>query len=252
MTVPRIVCITQVRMTSSRLPGKVLLPAAGAPLLHHHLTRLQRCRRVDAVAVATTVNREDDPVVALAEGLGLPVFRGDEADVLGRFAGCAAACGAELVIRVTSDCPLIDPVLIDGLVGLFLEAEPAAGFAMIDTGVLPRGLDAEMFPRSLLDEAAATATAAHDREHVTPYIRRRTAPRQLLFRGDAETSAAHLRWCVDESADYELIRRLLEALGPVTPHFGWRDCLALIDRHPDWAELNRHVRQKEAPPPPAP
>jgi spore coat polysaccharide biosynthesis protein SpsF len=245
--VPRIVCISQARMTSTRLPGKVLLPAAGQSLLGHHLGRLQRCRRVDAVVMATTVNTSDDPLVALAASLGVAVFRGDEADVLGRYAGAAAEAEAELVIRVTSDCPLIDPVLIDGLIGQFLEAGPdRAGYASIDTGVLPRGLDAEIFPRARLDDAARHATAAADREHVTPYIRRATAASRLLFRDGDGPSCADLRWCVDEAADFELIRRMLEALIPEHPDFGWRDALAVIRRHPDWAELNRHVQQKPA------
>jgi spore coat polysaccharide biosynthesis protein SpsF len=243
---PRIVCISQARMTSTRLPGKVLLPAAGRPLLEHHLGRLQRCRRVDVVALATTVNADDDPLVELAGRLGVPVFRGDEADVLGRYAACAAACAADLVIRVTSDCPLIDPALIDGLVTLFEQATPPAGYASINTGILPRGLDAEIFPRALLDEAARLATAAADREHVTPFIRRRTEGGRLLFDDGVRRSVGHLRWCVDEPADFELIRRMLEELMPTAPDFGWRECLAVIERHPDWAELNSHVQQKPA------
>lgn len=244
----RVVGISQARMTSTRLPGKILLPAAGKPLLAHHLERLRRCRTLDAVVLATTVNATDDPVARLGEELGIPVFRGSEQDVLARFAGAAALGAADTVVRVTSDCPLIDPALVDALVAGFLE-DGTADYRSIDVGRFPRGLDAEVFRRSLLDEAAAMATDPAEREHVTPYIYRRPDRFRLADplippEGQPDGSLPPQRWCVDEPADYELVRRILEALLPGKPNFGWQDCCSVLHDHPDWADLNAAVRQK--------
>ncbi len=245
---PRVVCISQARMTSTRLPGKVLMEAAGKPLLEHHLERLGRCRTLDALVLATTVNATDDPLEALGRRLGLPVFRGSEQDVLSRFAGAAAEAGADIVVRVTSDCPLIDPALVDGLVAAFLAGRgevPPLDYLSIDTSLLPRGLDAEAFTRAALDEAAEQAADPAEREHVTPYIYRRPGRFRLgrPLRPDG-AGPVELRWCVDEPADFELVRRLLEALLPENPTFGWQDCCKVLEAHPDWAGINREVRQK--------
>ncbi|AWK85496.1 cytidylyltransferase domain-containing protein [Azospirillum thermophilum] len=242
---PRIVCISQARMTSTRLPGKILLEAAGKSLLAHHLERLRRCGTLDAVVLATTVNRTDDPVERAGRALGLPVFRGSEQDVLSRFAGAAAMAGADLVVRVTSDCPLIDPALVDELVGGFV-AGPAADYRSIDTSRFPRGLDAEVFTRAALDEAAAQATDPAEREHVTPYIYRRPDRFRIAepLRPAPAPDGPPQRWCVDEPADFELVRRLLEALVPEKPDFGWQDCCNVLNRHPDWIGINAAVRQK--------
>ena len=245
MDKPRIVAISQARMTSTRLPGKVLMPAAGRPLLAHHLDRLSRTPGLDAVVLATTVNATDDPVVACAESLGIQVFRGDEQDVLGRFAGAAALARADLVVRVTADCPLIDPALVGRLITAFRD-DPSLDYLSINSSRYPRGLDAEIFPRRLLDEAAANAADPAEREHVTPYIYRRPERFRL---GTALVPAGPVeppdqRWCVDEPADYELVRRILEALLPSNPAFGWQDCCELLRDHPDWMDINRAVRQK--------
>lgn len=249
MDKPRIVAISQARMTSTRLPGKVLMPAAGRPLLAHHLDRLSRTPGLDAVVLATTVNAADDPVAACAESLGVQVFRGDEQDVLGRFAGAAALARADLVVRVTADCPLIDPALIGRLIAAFRD-DPSLDYLSIDSTRYPRGLDAEIFPRALLDEAAANATDPAEREHVTPYIYCRPERFRLgiPLAPDEPVDPSGQRWCVDEPADYELVRRLLEALPPSNlpsnPAFGWQDCCKLLRDHPDWMDINRSVRQK--------
>ncbi|MBK1837113.1 glycosyltransferase family protein [Azospirillum sp. YIM B02556] len=245
MDEPRIVAISQARMTSTRLPGKVLLPAAGRPLLAHHLERLSRTPGLDGVMLATTVNATDDPVVECAQGLGFAVFRGDEQDVLGRFAGAAALAGADLVVRVTADCPLIDPALVGRLIAAF-RGGPPLDYLSIDSTRFPRGLDAEIFPRRLLDEAAADAADPAEREHVTPYIYNRPDRFRLGSPLVPETPVdpAGQRWCVDEPADYALVRRMLEALLPANPDFGWQDCCKLLHDHPDWVDINRSVRQK--------
>lgn len=241
---PRVVCISQARMTSTRLPGKVLMEAAGKPLLAHHLGRLSRCRRLDGLVLATTVNATDDPVAALGGSLGVPVFRGDEHDVLSRFAGAAAMAQADVIVRVTADCPLIDPVLVDRAIAAFLDGDPPVDYLGIDVTRFPRGLDAEVFTRAALEEAAANATAQDEREHVTAHIYRRPERFRLGAPLQPEGDAVDQRWCVDEPADLELVRVLLEALLPEKPDFGWQDCCNLLARHPDWADINRAVRQR--------
>lgn len=241
---PRVVCVSQARMTSTRLPGKVLMEAAGRPLIEHHLGRLRRARNLDAIVLATTVNRTDDPLVAAADRLGVPVFRGDEVDVLGRFAGAAAMMEADVVVRVTADCPLIDPELIDALIEARTDG---ADYLWIDVTRWPRGFDAEVFARDLLDEADRNATEAYEREHVTPYIYRRPE----RFRLGPPLGPAPGEWttpcrlCVDEPSDLELVRRLIEEIEPTKPNFGRHDLRDLLERRPDWAAINRDVAQKK-------
>lgn len=245
---PRVVCISQARMTSSRLPGKVLMEAAGAPLLAHHLGRLCRTRLVDAVVLATTFNATDDPVAELAGRLGVRVFRGDEHDVLGRFAGAAGAFGGEVVVRVTADCPLIDPALIDEAVARFLAGQadtPPLDYVNIDTGRFPRGLDAEVFTRRALDQAAREAIAPDEREHVTPFLYRRPQRFRLGTPVQPPRPLPPHRWCVDEPDDLALIRRMLDALLPDKPEFGWQDCCSLLEANPAWSEINRGVAQRK-------
>jgi len=241
---PKVVCVSQARMTSTRLPGKVLMEAAGLSLVEHHLNRLKRARNLDAAVLATTVNATDDPLATAATRIGLPVFRGSESDVLGRFAGAAAMMEADVVVRVTSDCPLIDPELIDALI----EArEAGSDYSWIDVTRWPRGFDAEIFARELLDEADRTATDPYEREHVTPYIYRRPERFRLgppLTPAPGEWDRAW-RLCVDEAADLELVRRILGELLPAEPDFNRHDIRELLDRRPDWSTINRNVAQKK-------
>ncbi|HYD70512.1 glycosyltransferase family protein [Azospirillum sp.] len=237
----RVLCVSQARMASTRLPGKVLMDAAGRPLLAHHLDRLRRCRRIDAVVLATSDGTIDDPVAALADSLGVTVFRGSEHDVLDRFAGAAALDRAEIVVRVTADCPLIDPALVDAVVGFFLAQ--AVDYAHLDVSLFPRGLDTEVFTRAALIEAESHATDPAEREHVTPYLYRRPDRFRLAsFREGAPARHGGERWCVDEPADLELVRRLLAVL---PPGFGWQDVCKVLDDHPEWTAINRAVAQKD-------
>jgi len=244
----RAAIVTQARMTSTRLPGKILLEAAGKPLLVHHLERLARAREAAAVIVATTTNATDDPVAELAGAMGFAVARGDEEDVLSRFMKAMELTDADTVVRVTSDCPLIDPVLIDALIRRYREGRtetPPIDYISIDVTRYPRGFDAEVFGRALLEEAAREATQRPEREHVTPYIYRR--PERFRLAGMApESGSWSYRLCVDEPADFALVRRVLESVPPETPFFGWQDCCKLLDSHPEWVDINRTVQQRTA------
>lgn len=240
-----VVCISQARMGSTRLPGKIMLPALGRPLLHWHLTRLSRARLVDRLVVATTVEAQDDPIVDFCDEAGVAVFRGSESDVLSRYAGAAASFGAATIVRVTSDCPLIDPALIDQAIAAYGAARPAADYLSIDVSDLPRGLDAEVFSRAALVAADREAREPAEREHVTPFLYRRPERFRCASLGLGQ-GLGGMRWCVDEAGDYELVRRIIESLAPANPAFTWRDCLAAMRAHPDWQALNGAVRQKSA------
>src|SRR4051794_2892975 len=162
----RRVAIVQARMTSTRLPGKVMMELAGRPLLERELERLQRCDRIDELVVATTTNRDDDVLVDLARRLGVRWYRGSETDVLGRYAGAAREAAAALVVRLTSDCPLIDPAETDLVVEALEERRGECDYAanVLDRD-LPRGLDTEALWRDVLERMDRMATSTPAREH---------------------------------------------------------------------------------------
>jgi spore coat polysaccharide biosynthesis protein SpsF len=247
VTVERpIVAISQARLNSTRLPGKVLKPILGRPLLWWHLTRLKRARLLDAVVVATTEAPGSDPIAQIAEELGIAVHRGSEHDVLARFAGAAAAAGAATILRVTSDCPLIDPELIDRVIETYLAHRPATEYVSLDIGCFPRGLDSEIFSRAALDAALAESDDPFEHEHVTPFIWRRPA-RFGLRQVGGTTAPSPYRLCVDEADDLALVTRIIETLAPHRPEFTWRDCVALLDADPGLAAINAHIRQHPTP-----
>ncbi|NQW12291.1 MAG: glycosyltransferase family protein [Alphaproteobacteria bacterium] len=247
MSPPRTVAVIQARMTSRRLPGKVLLEVLGRPLLGHQIDRVGRATRVDAVVIATTANPTDDPIAALAKTLGIGCHRGSETDVLGRVTDAAEQVGATVMVRLTGDCPLIDPDLLDAALGCLIESDPPLDYVTNDPPrTWPIGLDVEVMRMTALRAAAAEATDPYDREHVTPFLY--TRPER--FRLDSircPEDLSHHRWTLDEPADFELIKRILEALLPVKPDFGWRDVLALVEAHPEWRALNRDVQQTARP-----
>jgi spore coat polysaccharide biosynthesis protein SpsF len=238
-------------MTSTRLPGKVMREVLGQPLLYYHLSRLKRARLVDSLVVATTVNASDDVIASYCDKMKIPVFRGAEHDVLSRYEGAVEkfGAGAEIVVRVTSDCPLIDPEIVDATIQAYLSGQPDVDYVAVDNSRFPRGLDVEVFRRKALSAAAAEATEAAEREHVTPFIYRRKGRFSCATYTTPENHGGN-RWCVDEPADFELIRRILEGLAPLKPDFGWRDCLQLLRENPDWSRLNAEVEQKHLAPSP--
>lgn len=221
-------------MTSTRLPGKVMAELAGQPLLGHMLDRVRCAATLDAAWVATTVNATDDPVAAYCGQRGVPVFRGDEADVLGRFAGAAAAARADVIVRLTADCPMIDPALIDEAV----DRRAACDFDYLSNAgerTYPDGLDIEVFTRTALDEANRAARLPFHREHVTPYLRTglyADIPTGEFKIGNVEAPAdfSHLRWTVDTPDDLERVRAIVGAL---PERYTWMDALALVTRRPE-------------------
>lgn len=241
---PNVIAIIQARMASTRLPGKVLLDLAGEPMLARVVSRTQRASTLNGIVVATTSEPRDEPIVLLCRQRGWPCFRGSEEDVLDRTYLAAMAHEATVVIRVTSDCPLIEPTLIDRVVAEFLDRQPQVDYASnnLPRPTFPAGLDVEVMRRDALECAWREDTNPAWREHVSEYLRRH--PERFGLHGvTSETDRSSLRWTVDEPADLELVRRIYEHFGHDA--FNWLAVLALLDEHPAWVALNRHVRQKQ-------
>ena len=231
-------------MTSTRLPGKIMMEIAGKTLLEHHLERLGRAKTIDEIVLATTENSEDDPTADLGDKLGVSVLRGSEHDVLARYHGAAKGSGADVVVRVTSDCPLIDPQVTDRTVRAFMEKSAELDYVsnrLVHT--FPRGLDTEVLHFAALDEAFNEATDPADREHVTLFVWRQP-DRYRLLNVPCDRDLSHHRWTVDTPEDFELMSRVIEALYPAQPDFSLNAAVNLLDQHPDWSDLNAHIEQK--------
>jgi spore coat polysaccharide biosynthesis protein SpsF len=236
----RIVAIIQARMGSTRLPGKVLKDLEGETVLSRVVNRVRRAKLIEEALVATTDRPPDDAIVAECRRCSVKVSRGDQDDVLDRYFRAAQLAKAEVVVRITSDCPLIDPEIADQTVAAFLEARPDyASNALQRT--YPRGLDTEAISFDALARAWQQARKPYEREHVTPYIYEHPEAFKILtVTGDADFSGH--RWTVDTAEDLEFVRAVYARLK--TGEFSWRDVLALIDREPELMELNRSVMQK--------
>lgn len=231
--------VLQARASSSRLPGKVLMPILGEPMLTRQLERIGRANRLDAITVATSDQPSDDPIATLCAKQGVDCYRGDLDDVLGRFHGAATARGAQHVVRLTGDCPLIDPELIDALV----ELHTSGGYdysSNVHPRTYPDGLDAEIFTVELLERAHGEARSPEERAHVTPFMYETAAGVRLGSLVDVE-DRSHLRWTVDYPEDYEFVRRVFEALYVHDPAFGTDDVHELVRTHPEIAALNAHL-----------
>lgn len=208
------VLVLQARTTSTRLPGKVLMDLGGRPMLARQLERLARCRQVDEIVVATTVNATDDPVVAVAEEAGVRWFRGSEADVLSRYAGAAREAGADVVIRSTADCPLIDPEIVDRVIDTLVDGRAELDYASnVVRRTYPQGLDVEALFRDTLERVDRMATSRPAREHVTWFIH---SERPELFGIGSVTDAedhSDLSWTVDTAEDLQRVRGIFGLLG---------------------------------------
>jgi spore coat polysaccharide biosynthesis protein SpsF len=234
-------------MTSTRLPGKVLQDLAGRPMLERQLERLRASRRIGEIVLAVTTNPDDDPLVALADRLGLRWHRGSEQDVLERYAGAVRAGEGDLVVRITSDCPLIDAAEVDTVIGELIERRATHDYAsnMIEP-TLPQGLDCEALWRDVLERMARMATSAAAREHVTWFC---YGERPDLFAVHSVVrpfSAADLRFTVDTQEDLALVRRLYAELDLAERPLGIAEIIAHVRAHPELARLNAHVPQKDA------
>lgn len=237
----RTVAIIQARMGSTRLPGKVLLPLGPETVLASVVHRVRRAKLLESVVVATTQESRDDATIAECQRLGVNFFRGSETDVLDRYHRCARHEQAGAVVRITSDCPLIDPDVVDATIRVFLE-ERADYASNVWPRRFPRGLDTEVFTMAALERASRDASEPHQREHVTPYFYEHPEIFRISsFTADADYSKH--RWTLDTPEDLELVRAIYCFFNP-GESFGWREVLALVERHPELGNLNSQVVQK--------
>lgn len=238
----RVVAIVQARMGSSRLSGKVLAVIQGDTMLARVVGRLRAATRIDDVVIATSLRSDDDAVVHEAGRLGAGVHRGSESDVLDRFLGAARAYRADAIVRVTSDCPLVDPGVIDRVVAALGRDVDYASNTHVRT--FPRGLECEAFHRDTLERIARIATSAPAREHVTAYLMERPElfqTRQVV----ADDDCSDLRWTVDTIEDLTVVRALYAAIaehGSMT--MPYRQLVDLARARPELAAVNAHIVQK--------
>lgn len=240
----RAVCIIQARMASTRLPGKTIKPIFDKPMLQLLIERLQRARTLDDVIVAAPEGRDNDCIEDLCHSLGIGIYRGSEDDVLARVLGAARAFNADIIVEITADCPLMDPGLVDAVVGEFFMG--GADFvANLPDYTTPRGTDVRVFTTEGLDEINRISNDPADHEHVSLHFWEHPEKYRLRnVRFDFPRYVADLRLTVDTGEDFELIRRIFEALYPENPEFSFADILDVLRANPDWLELNSSVRQK--------
>jgi spore coat polysaccharide biosynthesis protein SpsF len=204
--------------------------------------RLRKCRLLDDIVIATTTDPRDDAIADLCAREGWDCFRGSENDVLDRYYQAARQHGADTIVRITSDCPLIDPAVTDSVIATFAAAAPAADYASnVFPRTYPRGLDTEVFSFAALETAWREDTSEW-REHVTPFLWKQPERFRQITAANPVDYSSH-RWTVDTPEDFELVGRIYEHFGH--GDFGWRDVLALLAQHPDWVKINADVEQKK-------
>lgn len=241
----RVVAIIQARMESSRLPGKVLADIQGEPMLLRVARRVQRAQTVDQVVVATTTAETDNPVAALCRRERLACFRGDAIDVLDRVRAAAASQNADVVVRITGDCPVIDPDVIDQTVQAYLDSQPPVDLALnrfVDDRTFPIGLDTEVCSFKALDTAWREADQPYQREHVMPFLYDPPGRFRVLHVRNEEDLGSY-RWTVDTPEDLAFIRAVFQHFAP-DDSFGWHEVLGLVRSRPDLAAVNAGVQHK--------
>ena len=236
--------IMQARVNSSRLKGKVLKKLKGKTILEHDIERIRQAKLVDEIIIATTNNEADDAIVKVAKQCGVRVFRGSENDVLERYYLAAKEYDVEHIIRITSDCPLIDPFIIDNVIEKYEETNPD-----IITNVpnewedmtYPRGLDLEMFSFAWLEKAYLEATDMYDREHVTPYVYD-NAKERFYYRYDKDYSK--YRWTLDTEEDWLVIEKIYDYFYKGKHDFYFLDIIYFLEQNPEISTINEGVKQK--------
>lgn len=238
----KVVAVVQARMGSTRLPGKVMKAIGGVPMIDLLLARLSRAAELDQIVVAMPVDAIDQPLDEHVRSLGYAVSRGSRDDVLDRYLQAGRAAGADALVRITADCPLTDPALVDEAVRSF----KAAGVDYLSTigppPTYPDGLDIEVFTLAALERAARETDKPHDREHVTPYLRESAQFSRAAMTNDEDLSA--LRWTVDEPVDHEVVARVFAHFAPDI-HFGWRRVLELQREQPAMFAANQGLIRNE-------
>lgn len=238
----KVVAVVQTRMGSSRFPGKVMQPILGLPMIERMMLRLSRCQKLNEIVIATTLSDQDQTIFDFAEQKGYLIFRGSEEDVLGRYYHAAWERKADAVVRLTSDCPLIDPEITDTVVARHLASCDNDLTSNVFTRTFPRGFDTEVLSFSCLKRIHEATRDPLYREHVTNYIH--DFPERFRIENvNGEEDFSHLRLCVDTEADLKLINAVYEKLLPVNPNFGAKEIYTLFRAHPKLGDVNAHIQQ---------
>ena len=234
-------CIIQARMGSSRLPGKALMKSdSGKPLLYYVTNQLRYCSKVKNLVIATTTNQEDDEIEKFANNNSINVFRGKEKDVLDRYFQCAKKYSFSTIVRITADCPLIDPQIVDKVIEQFFSENYDFATNTL-TSTFPIGTDVEVFSFSALNKAWENAQLPSEREHVTPYFHNKENFKIINVENDKNIS--NLRLTVDRIEDFELIKQILNNISINPIHL--EDVLELFSRKPELIEINKHINHNE-------
>ncbi|PZM67284.1 cytidylyltransferase domain-containing protein [Paenibacillus dendritiformis] len=240
---PRVVAIVQARMGSSRLPGKVLKPLIDHSVLGHVILRLKAVNSINEIIIATTQNPEDDSIISECNKYNVPVYRGSTENVLSRYYEAAQKFNADIVVRVTSDCPLVDPGITGNIIKYFFELDADyVSNKLIET--FPRGLDTEVFTMSSLEKAYEGAYNDIHREHVTPYLYLHP-DKFKLFNYSCEKDYSAYRWTLDTNEDYQLIELIYKILYEPNKIFTWLEIIHLMEDYPELKKINSHVKQKQ-------
>jgi len=240
----KVVAIIQARMGSARLPGKVLKTVLNKPLLEYEIERIKRAKSIGEIVVATTKNEEDDAIRNLCDKLSIPTFRGEEEDVLLRYCEAAKEFKAEAIVRLTADCPLMDPFVLDKIISQFLSNGNLDYVSNAIDRTYPRGMDVEVMSKDTLFQLKKLAKSKSEREHVTSYILKNLKDfrvENVKYINDHH----HLRLTVDTMEDFTLIKRLIEYLYPKNKAFTLEDIIDVLHIFPEWKEINAHIEQKK-------
>lgn len=239
-----IVTVIQARTGSTRLPNKVLRPLAGKPLLARMVERVRAAALAGAVVVATTTDPSDDPIEALCRAEGYACYRGDADDLLDRHYQAGRLFDAKSVVKIPSDCPLIDPAIIDRVIGFYLDRRGQYDYVSnLHPATYPDGNDVEIMSAAALETAWREATRPLEREHTTPFLwenPERFRVGNITWESGLDYSMSH-RWTIDYEEDYQFIAAVYDALYPTNPAFGLDDILTFLGNHPEVAALNAHL-----------
>jgi spore coat polysaccharide biosynthesis protein SpsF len=240
----RIVVIIQARMGSTRLPGKVMLKLMDKPMLEHVVDRSRAIPSIHEVMIATTSNAEDDAIAEFAEEHRILCTRGSATNVLSRYYEAAKLSGADVIARVTSDCPLLDPDVSNAVIQAFMDHPEIDYCSNTISRSFPQGLDIEVFTFAALEKAYQDAQVNYELEHVTPYIYQHPDIFQIhQYVGDIDYSS--YRWTVDTQEDYQLISAIYQAIYKPDKLFSWQEGIRFMEQHPDAGKLNAHIVQKK-------
>ena len=237
--------IIQARMGSSRLSGKVMLELEGKTVLQHVIDRVRQCKLVNEIIIATTDLKQDDTITEHVTNYGVKCFRGSETDVLSRYYFAALENNLDTVIRITSDCPLIDPQIVDKLIQAYKKKDYAllSNVSLdISNRTYPRGLDTEIFSFKVLEQAFYNASELYQREHVTPYIYEKF-DNIYCFKNDIDYSK--YRWTLDTDEDLQLIKEIYRHLYKGIHDFYLADIIKLVEKYPELVEINAEIEQKK-------